>query len=228
MIAFSATLTTTPALAGNLAPSLAFAADLTVGSANYVDFTGNLGSPSSYGKLAYGQKHYSLGGPFAPTFAGNLDIVGQDFFAGDLAPVITFSGNLAVDEAWGGDLAPIVTFSATLTIPAYIDFTGNLTPVVTLGAALSVDYVLAGDLPPQVTFNAALALDLAFEASLEGAFAFTVVYDALSMISGPLWGDTAPCPTPPWGPSEPCPPSLWTPTEPCDPVEWEETELCNG
>ena len=203
MIAFSATLTTTPALAGNLAPSLAFAADLTVGSANYVDFTGNLGSPSSYGKLAYGQKHYSRGGPFAPTFAGNLDIVGQDFFAGDLAPVVTFAGNLTFTQDLGaGDLAPVVTFAADLSL--VIGLAGDLAPQIDLGASLTFDLPLTGDLP------------------------FRIDFAASELISGPLWASSEPCPLPPWVPAEPCPPTMWEPTEPCDSVEWQETTLCNG
>ena len=81
---------------------------------------------------------------------------------------------------------------------------------------------------PKVALGASLAVDLAFEAALDGAFAFTVVYGASSMISGPLWASSEPCPSPPWTSTEPCPPSLWTPTDLCDPVEWEKSELCNG
>ena len=150
--------------------------------AAYVDFAGNLGSPSLYGKLAYGRAHYGLGGPFAPIFAGNFDIVGQDYFFGDLAPIVTFAGVLGFDILEAGDLAPQVTFAATL----------------------SLDYVFDVDLAPQVALGASLAVDLAFEAALDGAFAFTVVYGASGMISGPLWGASEPCPPSLWTPAEPC------------------------
>ena len=214
-------------LAGDLAPSLAFAADLTVVSAplDYVDFTGNLGGLSSYGRLSYGKGHYSRIGAFAPIFAGNLDIVGQDFFAGDLAPVVTFSGALSIAVgSFVGDLAPVVTFTGDLTLVPYVDFAGNLTPVVTLGADLTLTVGLAGDLAPQIDLGASLTFDL----PLTGDLPFTVTFAGSELTAGPLWASSEPCPLPPWVPAEPCPSSLWTPTEPCDPVDWEETELCNG
>ena len=205
---------------------IAFGADLTVAqAANYVDFTGNLGSPSSYGKLAYGQKHYSRGGPFAPIFAGNFDIVGQDFLFGNLAPVVTFAATLSVTFDLGrGGLAPVVTFSGDLTLVPYVDFAGTLTPVVTLGADLTLTVGLAGDLAPQIDLGASLTFDL----PLTGDLPFTVTFAGSELTAGPLWASSEPCPAPPWSPSEPCPPPLWGPTEPCDPVEWTETELCNG
>ena len=159
-----------------------------------VDLAGNLGSPSAYGKLAYGRAHYGRGGPFAPIFAGNFDIVGQDYFFGDLAPIVTFAGVLGFDILEAGDLAPQVTFAATL----------------------SLDYALDGDLAPQVALGASLAVDLAFEAALDGAFAFTVVYMASSMISGPLWAASTPCSPSMWTPIDPCDPVEWEDSELCN------------
>ncbi len=147
----------------DLAPSVAFGADLTVTSAaaNYVDFIGNLGGISHYGRLKYGLGHYSRIDAFQPILAGDFDTVGQPFFAGDMAPQVA------------------------------------------LGASLT------------------------FETSLDGGFAFTVLFEVSGLISGPLWVETEPCPPSMWTSTEPCPPTMWTPTEPCT-VEWEDTELCNG
>ena len=214
-------------LAGNLAPAVSFAANLTIIPAPaYIDFTGNLGSPSSYGKLAYGQKHYSRGGPFAPIFAGNLDIVGQDFFAGDLRPVVTFSGALSIMVgSLAGDLAPVVTFAGDLTlVPSCGVGPEAWAPVVTFAADLSLVIGLAGDLAPQIDLGASLTFDL----PLTGDLPFQIAFAGSELTAGPLWASSEPCPAPPWSPSEPCPPSMWTPTEPCDPVEWTETEKCNG
>ena len=212
--------------AGAVVPSTVFTADLTVviDTAHYVDFTGNLGGVSLYGRLAYGRGHYSRIDAFAPIFAGTLDIVGQDFFDGDLRPVITFAGALTFDNELAGDLAPQITFAANL--------------------GLVID--LAGDLGPQIDLGASLSLDLAFG---DGSFGFTVVYAASELVSGPLWDEAEPCPPPDWevaepcppplwasaapcppsnwGSTNPCPPTMWTPTDP-DSVEWDDTELCNG
>lgn len=176
---------------------IAFGADLTViagGTVNYVDFTGNLGGVSHYGRLKYGRGPYSRIDAFAPVLAGEFDIVGQDFFNGDLAPIVTFAGTLTFVDEMAGDLAPNVTFAADL--------------------GLIVN--LAGEMSPQVALGASLGLDLPLDAG-DGSFGFTVVLEASSMISGPLWAT-----------SEPCPPSMWTPTDLCDSVEWKESVLCNG
>lgn len=215
-------------LAAGLTPSWAFAANLTIVSAagNYVDFAGNLGSPSAYGKLSYGELHYSRISAFQPIFAADFTLVGQAFFGGDLRPTVTFNGALGRIGALAGDLRPTVTFGGVLTVPAYVDFAGNLSPQVSFGASLTETVSLSGDLAPQIALGGSLGLLLQFT-SYEGGLSFDVVLGASSMISGPLWGEEVPV-QPPWGPSEPCPPSLWTPVEPCDPVDWEETELCRG
>lgn len=173
---------------------------------NYVDFAGNIGSVSLYGKGLYGARLYSSGGPFAPVFAGDFSIVGQQFFAGDLAPAITFNGSVGFDFSFIADLPPQVALSANLTLVT----------------------ALSGDLAPQVTFSADLSLDLAFQAALTGRIDPVVGFAASSMISGPLWGDAESCPPPLWTETEPCPPSLWTEIGPCDDVEWTESQLCNG
>ena len=159
-----------------------------------VDFSGNLGGISHYGRGAYGRGSYSRVWPFTPIFAADIDLVGTAYFFGDLSPSVTFAGAFGFDFLLGGDLAPQVTFAADL----------------------SVDVSLAGDLSPQVTLEGLLGVDLSLN-SIDGSFGFTVVLGASSMISGPLWGVT-----------EPCPPTMWEPTEPCNPVEWEESALCNG
>jgi hypothetical protein len=160
-----------------------------------VDFSGNIGGISHYGRLAYGSGPYSRIRAFQPDLAADLDLVGTSYFDGDLAASIDFAGVLGFDVFETGDLAFQVTFAAT---------------------ELTLDIGLAGDLSPQIDLGAPLSLDVALGA-LDGSFGFTVVYEASSMISGPLWGA-----------STPCPPSMWTPVEPCDAVEWEASTLCNG
>lgn len=190
---FAADVTVTPAtaLAGDLAPALAFAADLTVSMAvpvNYVDFSGNLGGVSQYGRLKYGQKHYSRIDALAPAFSADLDIVGQDYFAGDLRPVVTFAGSVGFDQPVDGDIAPGVAFAADLSLA--VGLAGDLAPQIALDGSLTGDLSLQGDMPLQVDLQAP------------------------GLISGPLWAGTEPCPSPPWTPTEPCPPSLWTPVPP--------------
>ena len=74
-VALAADLTFVQALAGDLAPSLALGAGLTVvpAPANYVDLAGNLGGASSYGVGGYGKGLYSRNGAITPAFAGNLE-----------------------------------------------------------------------------------------------------------------------------------------------------------
>ena len=190
--------------AGGFTPSVAFGGGLTVTAPirNYVDFSGNIGGISSYGRGSYGRGLYSRIDAFSPIFAGDLDIVGQEFFDGDLAPAVTFAGTLqAVHGLGSGDISPIVTFSGDLQLQAG----------------------LAGDLAPQVDFSASLTFDTLFG----GGFGFTVTFAAAGLISEPLWEATAPCPPPMWSSTTPCPPSMWTPTD-SDSVEWEKSELCNG
>ena len=177
-------------LAGGLAPFVALSADVTIvfGPHNYVDFTGNLGGISSYGKLSYGRLHYSRIDPFVVGFSADLDIVGQVFFNGDLRPVVTFSGAFASDKALAGDLSLIVDFSGTVGLQA--DFSGDIAPQIVLEGSLSLDLPLEGDIPLQVSLACP------------------------GLISGPLWAETEPCPSPPWASSEPCPPSMWTPVPP--------------
>jgi hypothetical protein len=167
-----------------------------------VGSSGNIGGISSYGRESYGRGLYSRIDAFSPIFAGALDIVGQDYFDGDLAPRVTFAGTLQVVHGLGaGDISPIVTFSGNLQLQAG----------------------LAGDIAPQVDFSASLTLDML----LRGGFGFTVTFAAAGLISEPLWEATAPCPPPMWSSTTPCPPSMWTPTDP-DSVEWEASTLCNG
>ena len=133
-------------------------------------------------------------GDLAPNvaFVGNIDIVGQEYFGGDLAPIVELAGELSFTRPMAGDIAPDVEFSGLLGL-ASIGLIGGIVPQVALNADLNVDSFL------QANFNV------------------TVTLVASSMISGPLWA-----------PTPPCPPTMWTPTESCDSVEWEPSELCNG
>ena len=225
-VAFNGAASISVGIAGGFAPAVAFGGDLTVTTPvrNYVDFSGNIGGASLYGKGSYGSGLYSRFDAIQPLFAGDLDIVGQDYFDGDLAPAVTFAGTLQVVHGLGaGDISPIVTFSGNLQLQAG----------------------LAGDIAPQVDFSASLT----FDTLLAGGFGFTVIFAAAGLISGPLWEETEPCSTPDWEPTEPCPPPAWSATAPCPPpmwtsttpsppsmwtptdpdsVEWEKSELCNG
>jgi hypothetical protein len=174
---------------------------------NFVDLAGNLGGVSSYGKLSYGLKKYSRVAAFAPAFAADFSVSAGVVFSGDFAPAVAFGADLGIVWGVSGDFAPAISFDAVLDVIGFVDFSGDLALQIALGGSLSLDLalgVLEGGLTPIVALGASL------------------------FVSGPLWADTEPCPSPPWAPSEPCPPSLWTPIEPCDPVEWEKSELCNG
>ena len=112
-VSFAADVADIFALVGGLSPSVAFAADLTVDlkPANYVDLSGNLGGASSYGRGKYGAGKYSQNGAITPLFAGDtLQIVGEDLLVGDLAPVVSFAGNVSLLPGLVGDLAPQVSF----------------------------------------------------------------------------------------------------------------------
>ena len=164
---------------------------------------------SKYGKGLYGVNHYSrvavldLSGDLAPVaaFLASVDIVGQDFFDGDFAPIVTFSGALGlVFDVVPGDFVPTVVFAADLTF----------------------DLLLGGDLDSQIDLEGSLILD----SLVDGDLSFTVIFAASGFIVGPLW--TSEICSPVMWTSEICPPVLWTPDEPCDLATWEESELCNG
>ena len=157
-----------------------------------VDLSGNIGGISHYGRGAYGRGPYSRIRAFQPIFAGDFQIVGQQFFAGDLAPVVTFAADLGLVHDLAGDLAPSVTFAADLAL--IIDLAGDLSPKVTLGASLTGDWELG---------------------ALDGSFGFTVVLGASGLISGPLWEASTPCPPSMWTSEEPCDVD-WQPSELCN------------
>lgn len=220
-------------LSGSFSPDVEFAAlDLLTGPG------------SQYGMGHYGLGHYSRTSAQTYDFSGNIT-AGTTFaadltvsvgipLAGDLSPVVNFSGNLVVDKLITGDLAPSVVFSGDISIVGIDDLKGDMSPVVTFSGTMGFDYVLGGgDIAPQITFAASLEVllgfegdlatfidlegDLTFEFEIDGDLPFTVIFAATTMTVGPLWGTT-----------EPCPPPMWTDDEPCAPVEWEKTELCNG
>ena len=88
---------------------------------NYVDFAGNLGAASHYGRFHYGLGHYSRGGPLAPLFSSDLSILG--FSAIDLV----------------GGLTPTIVLAADLDVHVnLIELGGNLAPRITLGGSLSL------------------------------------------------------------------------------------------
>ena len=192
-VAFGANLSVNLSFAGGLSPSVTFAADLTVTAApaNYVDLSGNLGGVSSYGRGKYGAGKYSRNGAITPIFAGDIQILGEVLIVGDLAPVVTFHGDLSFAAELVGDLAPQVTFAADLSL--VIGLAGDLAPQIDLGATLTGLVSLAGDLPVRIDFAAS------------------------SLFSGPLWEGTEPCPLPPWAETDPCPPPVWASSEPCPP-----------
>jgi hypothetical protein len=172
---------------------------------------------------------------YPPTLGAIISLVGTSA----KAPV-DLAGNLGAPSYYGkrsyglghysriDAFAPV--FSAAITVVAALNLAGGLTPTLVLAADLDVHVnliELRGDLAPQIVLEGALSLDLPLTA-LEGSFGFSVVYRASSFISGPLWADAEPCPSPPWAESEPCPPPAWMTAPPCDPVVWSKTRLCNG
>ena len=106
-------------LAGDLAPSVTLAGDLTVTTRVYVDFAGDLASNI--------------------TLASDLSrILGFD---GGIASTPTLTGDLTGTYSFAGDLAPGVTLAGDLTVAAgvsYIDLVGNLTPATSLAGDITV------------------------------------------------------------------------------------------
>jgi hypothetical protein len=103
---------------------------------NYVDFAGNLGGVSSYGMGAYGAKLYSRVAAFEPAFAGDANVVRG--FSGDLAPAISFDGDLNVFgfRDFSGDLAPQIDLGGSLNVDLSLTaLEGGLTPIVDLAAS---------------------------------------------------------------------------------------------
>ena len=232
---------------GGFASVVSFAADLTVVSApRYVDLAGNLGGASIYGRGKYGAGKYSVNGAIEPWLSAALDVVGIHLLAGELAPIVSFAGDVSLLPfvKFTGDLAPLVTFAGNLT--AIDSETGDLTLFVSFAGQLSVltPLELVGDIVPQVTFAGELELSvdlagglapqidlgasLTFNLALAGQIPLTVTIAGSTLTAGPLWVTSTPCPDAPWAPSESCPPTMWTPSELCDGVEWEDSELCNG
>jgi hypothetical protein len=134
VVALSAGLAFSVGLTGDLTPSLAFAADISVVTipVNYVDLAGNLGGSSAYGKLAYGTKSYSRSGAITPIFAGDLS-GGVDDFTGDLAPVVTFAADLGLLVGLAGGITSQIGLGATLTGTA--DVEGDLPLQIVLAAS---------------------------------------------------------------------------------------------
>ena len=81
-------------LAGDLAPALAFSADLSVSSVSYVDLAGDL-APST-------------------SLAASLGLTAG--LAGDLAPSVSFVADTANLLVLTGGLAPSVAFGADITV----------------------------------------------------------------------------------------------------------------
>jgi len=108
---FAGDLSQIHSLTGNFAPAVTFTGALSLASevVNYVDLAGNLGSTSRYGRGPYGMGKYSRGGPFTVVFAGEL----ADW-SGDLAPVVTFAGEVGFDLVVSGALPIEVTFAGDL------------------------------------------------------------------------------------------------------------------
>jgi hypothetical protein len=197
------------ALAGPLTPTVTLAADITVDlkPVIYVDLQGNLGGGASlYGMGAYGVKHYSRAdpsaAPFSPRFNGDLS-GSFAFGTADLAPQVTFAGDLSLTVSLAGDIPPAVNFAGEITF----------------------DIVVQGDLPFTVVFAGG-------ELTAGPLWAETdpcpvTPWEDVEPCPTPPWVDAAPCPVSSWGSTAPTPPTIWTPVDPCD-AEWEESELCNG
>lgn len=157
--------------------------------------------------------------------AGFAYVIPSGFVPLDGAPFVELAGNLGGASPYGklsyglkqysrvAAFVPIL--GADLTVSAGVVFSGDFAPAVSFAADLDViGFVdLGGDFAPQVALGGSLSLDLPLTA-LEGGLTPIVVLGASSFVSGPLWVDAEPCPSPPWTQSEPCPPSLWTPVPP--------------
>ena len=113
---------------------------------------------SKYGLGHYGLGHYSrtslpgLAGGITPSvsFIGDFDIIGQVFIAGRLTPAIALAGDLSMMVGTiTGNVAPQVTFGGDLGV--IFGLAGGIVPQVTLGALLAFDLNLQGNIAPVVT-----------------------------------------------------------------------------
>jgi hypothetical protein len=152
-----------------------------------IELAGNLGAPSSYGKLSYGLKHYSRGGPFAPIFSADLTITPALNLSGDLAPVIVLAADLDVHVnliELGGNLAPQIAFGGLLSLDLPLTvLDGGLTPIVVLAASSFISGPLWADSEP---------------------------------CPSPPWAPSEPCLPPPWMTTAPCDPIVWSKTRMCN------------
>ena len=174
---FSATESSTEVLAGDLSPSIVFAADITI--------SGIVGS--AYGLRSYGIGKYSL---YTPGF--------QDL-AGDLSPSVSFSSTAGLVQSITGDLSPSVVFQGDVDLNNQKTINGDLSPSIVFGATLTLSTVaLSGDLAPSVAFSAT------YDAApiLAGGLVPSVTFAAI-MTAGPLWTPLD-CPPISWIPVEPC------------------------
>ena len=87
----------------------------------------SLWGKGNWGQGLYSQSQtFSFVGNLAPvvTFVGDLDLLGSVDLAGNLVPTITFAANLTAGPAivlLGGNLAPLVTMkaSALISVPLW-------------------------------------------------------------------------------------------------------------
>ena len=206
-VSLAANMVGTLVVTGDLAPSVAFAADLTVvlKPVIYVDLAGNLGGGVSlYGMGAYGVRHYSRAdassAPFTPKFAGDL------------------TGSFALGTA---DLAPQVTFAGDLSL--IVSLTSDLPPLIGLDGELTFDLVIQGEIAFRVDFAASTLISKPLWEGDE--LCPPSDWTPIEPCPSTVWVSSSP-PLATWEPST-SPPSLWTPTD-SDSVEWEDTDLCNG
>jgi hypothetical protein len=174
---------------------------------NYVDFEGNLGGASAYGRKAYGVGPYARTDAFSLDFGGDISVGHQNNFVGSLVPSVTFTGNIDLlgSDNFDGVITPHVTFAATLTVIK--DFSGELAFSIPMTGNVGFDADFVGDLAFSVSFSATfLSIDYDLEGGMHNTMDPLVTFVDATMISEPLW----------------------EPTAPCGPVDWEDTELCNG
>ena len=94
-----------------------------------VDFAGNLGGISSYGKLSYGLKKYSRVAAFAPVFGADLTVPAGAALSGDLAPTVSFGANFGVVFGVSGDLVPAILFAADLDVSSGLSISAAILPL---------------------------------------------------------------------------------------------------
>ena len=142
----------------------------------------------------------------------SLNIGGAGRGPGWEIAILTLSAPAFADLA--GNLAPSVSFVgdiAVTTAPVFVLLSGNLAPSVVLaGDTTGIFYLQSAGSP----FGDG-AYGLGMYSRVPGAFSVAPVFSADILVRSIGWRPAPPCPPSTWTPADPCAPVVWEEVEPC-------------